>query len=859
MKWSVALSNGGGTISEYVIELSLDSGATWTEVKRTSALTPTGDPKYDFAESLVLDIRKPYIFRVAAVNEAGRGPYSNIAGPVVLCPCDGNIDGGANGAQPQPLDDCGVCTTDGGDASAGFTGAPGECGETGVDPNPPAPVIFKTCTDLGDCVTYTGIGTPLADCTTCRTACPDIVLNSGNCSYAIPRLNVKDGNGGIVSTYTGPTTTTGYTGSITVTCNNGARTVTDVTCTENNCAAQTYTPDGSFCSYDIPAMTAGQTLTLNTTSTGYTGQIRVTCRAGELSIATQAACAEAPCAYTTYTSPAGCLFAAGPLPSSNQSVYASLINAAAPAGFIGFMYSGSALATCVRGVMSFTNITCGANCLGTTTTYGQCTFTTGANNTYVMPNGSVLNTTYTKPGGMQIAGYAKAVCTNGVTTWQNQSCADAPAAPSLTGNAGDKQITLNWTQGADGGSAISQFEILYTTPDATANPNTSNAAGTARSAVLSGLVNNQNYYVRIRATNLAGFTSAWSNVVVVTPRVSSSSSSSSSARAKTSSSSSSSSLCCAPDAPIITDLNAQPASCSEFDNPTAILIGWFVNSAQTTALYFVIERSTNNINWTARGQRGVTTLSNFYYHTDSDGSTAPNTRYYYRIRAVNNAGSSVSSVLNILTSAQRPNAPSSLTLTGVSSTSVQLTWQTPTIVGGGVLTNYRIRWRLTTDTTWNPAQSATVSSAILTYTIAGLTAGAAYTVEVAATNSVCPEFGQAAASTYTSTTPGQNCPAVSNYYYAGGMCAFSFAEQNSGAAPQTVLTDTSGYTGSLTRTCTNGVPSYSGYSCNICSGFCYYTVVGGSWQLTTSTCSCQCSLPESLPVTEGASTNGLCS
>ena len=520
----MALNNGGGTITEYIVEKSED-GVTWTEVTRVSATVPvTGGPRYDFAENLNLPIRKAYTFRVAAVNEVGRGPNSNIAGPVTLCPCDDDVDGGTGGAAPQPNDACGSCATDGGTANAGFTGAAGECQEQRKSSSSSSLIAtaFKVCTDLGDCLAFTGIGTPIPDCVACPAPCASTVVTSGNCQYDVPRLNVKNGAGGRVTTYTGPTKTEGYSGSITVSCNNGTLTTTNATCTPNNCIAQPYSPTNQACSYSIPEIVSGQPPVLvNTNTAGYSGQISVTCNAGKITVTQSTTCTELPCEYTTYTSPTGCVFAnpqgAGVQVQSPWTGAAVLIENTR-AGYTGQPYTGTATATCLRGALTFTNVVCNSNCLGTNTTFNSCAFTTGSATTYVLQHNQSQNYNSTNPSS-SVIGTATALCSNGTTQWQSQSCTNAPGAPILSATAGNASAVASWTPGGDGGAPIIEFTLAYST---SVNFNVVGGGsqvlgGDDTTSTISGLTNNTTWYLRVRAKNSANLISPWSNTVTVKP------------------------------------------------------------------------------------------------------------------------------------------------------------------------------------------------------------------------------------------------------------------------------------------------------------------------------------------------------
>lgn len=73
--WSPPASNGGRTVSSYVVQASNDGGRTWQTVRTVNGKTTS-------ASVSGLQYGTTYLFRVAARNAAGVSPFSTPSGGV---------------------------------------------------------------------------------------------------------------------------------------------------------------------------------------------------------------------------------------------------------------------------------------------------------------------------------------------------------------------------------------------------------------------------------------------------------------------------------------------------------------------------------------------------------------------------------------------------------------------------------------------------------------------------------------------------------------------------------------------------------------------------------------------------------
>ena len=128
--------------------------------------------------------------------------------------------------------------------------------------------------------------------------------------------------------------------------------------------------------------------------------------------------------------------------------------------------------------------------------------------------GAIVTVDYTKPTANALADAAS----NEVESFTGQAVPNRPAAPVVTLSAGDGKLTATWTAPANGGSAITGYDVEWKTGSQTwAQAATAGQSATATSPhEITGLTNDTEYTVRVRAANDAG-DGPWSAEASETP------------------------------------------------------------------------------------------------------------------------------------------------------------------------------------------------------------------------------------------------------------------------------------------------------------------------------------------------------
>ena len=269
---------------------------------------------------------------------------------------------------------------------------------------------------------------------------------------------------------------------------------------------------------------------------------------------------------------------------------------------------------------------------------------------------------------------------------------NAPIFTTLT--PGNAQVVVSWSAPTTGGSAITDYDIQYSSSNGAVWTTFSDGTSTATTATITGLTNGTAYVFQVLAKNLAGSGSYSATSSSSTPRT-------------------------VPNRPGTTVLTASDRQ---------MLVTWDAPSSNggSAITDYIIERIIDgNTTWVQIAD-GVSVSTSF-----TDTGLTNGTGYYYRLYAVNAAGSSVvSQQVGPIKPVGPTVAPTSVVGTA-SDAQVALTWTAPA-TNGGAISDYTIQYSSDSGSTWTTF-SDTVS-ATASVTVTGLTNGTAYVFRVAATN-----------------------------------------------------------------------------------------------------------------------------
>ncbi len=323
--------------------------------------------------------------------------------------------------------------------------------------------------------------------------------------------------------------------------------------------------------------------------------------------------------------------------------------------------------------------------------------------------GGTVSVAYTKPASNALAD----AVSNEVESFTGQAAPNRPAAPVVTLSAGDEKLTATWAAPANGGSAITGYTVEHKVAGAADSTYVAvtRADAAALTETITGLTNNTEYTVRVRAGNDAG-DGPWSAEASETPMAADTTAPSASA-AKVSADGMSIDIVFDEDL----DATGSAPAADVFDvtvdggtavNPTSV--DFHASDADTVVLTMgsadtIAAGGTVSVAYTKPASNALADAASnkVATFTGTDAIAAPN----------------------------RPAAP--VVTLSAGDGKLTATWAAPAN-GGSAITRYDVQWK-TASQTWDEAETAGQSdTATSPYEITGLTNGIEHTVRVRAAN-----------------------------------------------------------------------------------------------------------------------------
>jgi len=784
VSWTAPASNGGAAITNYTVT---SSPGGFTCNTSTTSCTVAG-----------LTNGSSYTFTVTATNAVGTGPASSSSAAVVPATVPGaptigtatNVGGVAFGSTP----DAAITWTDpasnGGTAITGYTvtssPAGGTCTASGA--------TATTCTittglAAGTAYTFTVTATNAAGTSTASAAsnsitsatvpgAPTSVTATSNANAssvvswtapgsggsAITGYTVTSSPGGFTCTTTGATSCTvsgltngtGYTFTVTATNSAGTGTASAASATATPAVAPgaptgvtvapTSTTTSVAVSWTAPS-NGGAAIT------GYT----VTSSPGSktCTTATTGCTVSGLTAKTTYTFTVTATNAAGTSPASAASN--SIIAGAPGASTIGSATNttGIAYGSNPQTVVTWTDPTSngGSAITGYTVTSspagGTCTASGATATSCTVTSGLTTGTAYTySVTATNTNGTGPASGASSSTTASTVPQAPTIGTPSYTtgiANGSAPQVTVNWTDGANGGSTVTGYTVTSSPGGGTCTT----AVSTATSCTItSGLTAGAAYTFTVTATNANGTGIASSASNGLTPAT-------------------------VPDVPTSVATSATTSS-------TQLSVAWSApaDDGGSAITGYTVTSSPGSKTCTTTGATTCTVT----------GLTAK-TGYTFTVTATNAAGTGLASTASAAMTAGVPDAPTAVVAAATTtSTSLAVSWAASANNGGASISKYTV--------TASPGGKtcATANGTTTTCTVSGLTTKTSYTFTVVATNTNGDSPASSPSNSIIDGTPGapQTPTAVATTSSTTATVSWTAGTAISGAATSKYTVTSSG-------------------------------------------------------------------
>jgi len=674
--WQIPAENGGSNITDYVVQYSSNGGATWLTFN-------DGTSSQRAATVIGLSNGTEYVFRVAAVNIAGRGSYSLQSA----------------GSTPRTVPSAPtISSITTGNAQLSVNFVAGASGGTVIS-------TYEYSTDGGVSWRARALGTTASPIViTSQSAAGTSSLSNGT-TYSVRIRAVSAAGPGSASEITFATPPTLPTVPLSVSAVPGATSAT--------------------VSWSTPQSNGGATVS------DYLVQLSIDSGANWTTFADGVSSATSV-SVTSLTNGMPYIFRVAAVNSVGTGSYSRASTSvtprsapSAPTALVVTPGNGLLSVTWSAPANGGAVITDYTIQYSTNSGSSWTTFSDGLSPSTLVTIGSLTNGTgyLVRVAAVNAAGTGTWAVTGSATTPRT-----VPSAPILrVVTRLDSSLSIAFTAGADGGSTITSYQSSI---DGGATWQT--VSGLTSPLVLNDLTNGTTYTVTMRAVNIAG-TGTAAVSVRGTPRT-------------------------APSAPTISSITAGNSSLS---------VAYSVASTGGSSLQNVEYSVTGGVTWLSAGS----TTSPVVISGLSNGTT-----YQVRLRAINAAGTSPQSTLVSSTPFTTPGAPTITSVAGgIGSATVAFT---AGYDGGSAISNYA--YSTDNGASWTTRSPASTSSPL---TISGLSDGVRYNVRVRALNAAGNGTASDAASVLTKGVPG--APTISSLTQMAGEVSITIASGTNGGVPIT--------------------------------------------------------------------------
>ena len=652
LSWTPPAAPAGGAITDYSIQYSSNNGTEWKNYPHdpliTSPVVISG-----------LTLGTSYVFRVAAVNVGGAGVYAKSAAVVPRTMPTAPASVSATGGDSKAIVTWTAPLSNGGSAITGYK----------VEYAVSSGTDWKSITAAATATTATVTG----------------LINGTSYLFRVSAVNVA-GTGAaalvsdpitVMKPALAPTTLVGKPGSTSVDLtwvipNDGGSPIKDYVIqysTNGGAAWTSFSHSPSAFVQPGSATAAAATVTGLANGTSYVFQVAAITDAGQGAFAKSTAVVP----RTVPTAPASVSVTGGDSKAT--------VTWTAPLSNGGSAITGYKVEYAVSSGTDWKSITAAATATTATVT------------------GLINGTSYLfRVSAVNVAGTGEVAVSGPITVMK-----PALAPTALVGKSGPTKVDLTWVIPNDGGSAIKDYEIQYSTNNGTVwtpFPHSLSAfvqpgSTTLAAATVTGLTNGTSYVFQVAAITDAG-RGAFAKSAAVVP----------------------------------TDVPGVPGGLLSGAGNARASVSWTAPVTNGSAISKYVVQLNEDI-YAVNADANWRTVSSPTTTLATVTGLANGKYYWFRVAAVNAVGQGAFTTASVAVMPDTPPAAATGLKTAPGNGSMGLSWSTP-VLNGTPTTSYLVQYARTGSTVWTTFGRTTTATPAATVT--GLINGVGYSFRVAATN-----------------------------------------------------------------------------------------------------------------------------